>query len=71
MRRDPLALGVSQVAGSYYLSSALAVFSAAYPGVDVDIEINDSYVVCEQVLAGVLEFGLVESPPQASSAARG
>ena len=59
-----LALGVSQVAGSYYLSSALAVFSAAYPGVDVDIEINDSYVVCEQVLAGVLEFGLVESPPQ-------
>lgn len=58
-----LALGVSQVAGSYYLSSVLADFSAAYPGVEVDIEINASDVVCEQVLAGVLEFGFVDGLP--------
>lgn len=59
-----LTLGVSQVAGSYYLSSTLADFSAAYPGVAVDIEINTSYEVCDQVLAGVLEFGLVDDPPR-------
>lgn len=61
-----LALGVTQVAGSYYLSSALAAFSAAYPGVAVDIEIYASYEICDQVLAGVLEFGLVDGPPPRS-----
>jgi DNA-binding transcriptional LysR family regulator len=57
-----LAMGASQVAGSYYLSSTLAAFSAAHPGVAVDIEIAVSREVCDQVSAGILEFGLVDGP---------
>jgi DNA-binding transcriptional LysR family regulator len=57
-----LAMGASQVAGSYYLSPTLAAFSAAHPGVAVDIEIAVSREVCDQVSAGVLEFGLVDGP---------
>jgi DNA-binding transcriptional LysR family regulator len=57
-----LAIGASQVAGSFYLSRALAAFSAAHPGVAVDIEIAVSREVCDQVSAGILEFGLVDGP---------
>lgn len=57
-----LAIGSSQVAASYYLSSTLAAFSAAHPGVAVDVEIGVSREICDQVSAGIFEFGLVEGP---------
>jgi DNA-binding transcriptional LysR family regulator len=57
-----LAVGASQVAASYYLSSTLTAFSADYPGVAVDVEIGVGRDICDQVSAGVFEFGLVEGP---------
>ena len=55
-----LAVGASQVAASYYLSSTLAAFSGAFPEVAVDIKIGASRDICDQVSAGVFDFGLVE-----------
>ena len=57
-----LTVGASHVAGSYYLSSTLAAFSAAHPGVTVDVEIGASRDICDQVSAGVFECGLVDGP---------
>lgn len=50
-----LAVGATQVAASYYLSSALTAFSAAYPAIALDITIAATSDVCEQVACGVLE----------------
>ncbi|MDR0341594.1 MAG: LysR family transcriptional regulator [Nocardiopsaceae bacterium] len=57
-----LTMGASQIAASYYLSPALAAFSATYPAVAVDLAVAPSRTVCEQVSAGALEFGLVDGP---------
>lgn len=57
-----LAVGASQVAASYYLSSPLAEFSAAYPAIALDISIAAASEVCEQVACGLLECGVVDGP---------
>jgi DNA-binding transcriptional LysR family regulator len=57
-----LAVGASQVAAGYYLSSPLTAFSAAYPAIDLDITIAATSEVCEQVACGLLECGVVDGP---------
>lgn len=57
-----LAVGASQVAAGYYLSSPLTAFSAAYPAIDLDITVASTGDVCEQVACGLLECGVVDGP---------
>lgn len=58
-----LALGVTQVTGSYYLSPALTAFSAAHPSISVEIATGTSSDICHCVSAGMLDCGLVDGPP--------
>lgn len=57
-----VAVGASQVAANYYLSSALASFAAKHPSITVDIIVTDTPDTCEQVSSGRLECGLVDAP---------
>ena len=57
-----LAVGASQVAASYYLSSPLTRFSAAYPAIALDITIAATSEVCGQVACGLLECAVVDGP---------
>ncbi len=57
-----LALGATQVSGSYYLSPALTAFSAAHPSVSVDISTATSSDICDYVAGGLLDCALVDGP---------
>lgn len=57
-----LAVGATQVSGSYYLPPALTAFSAAHPSVSVDIATATSSEICDYVASGLLDCGLVDGP---------
>ena len=57
-----LAIGATQVSGSYYLSPALTAFNVAHPSVTVDIATATCSDICDYVAAGLLECGLVDGP---------
>ncbi len=56
-----LELGSSTGPGEVLLPPLLADFRAAHPDVAVSLVVSDTRTICEQVLAGELEFGIVGS----------
>ncbi|MGN6619825.1 MAG: LysR substrate-binding domain-containing protein [Sphingomonas sp.] len=58
--RGRLALVASQTIASYWLPRFLARFSAAHPGVAIELAIGNSKQVAEHVGAGAAELGFVE-----------
>ncbi|MBY8826869.1 LysR family transcriptional regulator [Hephaestia mangrovi] len=58
--RGRLALAASQTIAGYWLPRFLARFSAAHPGVAIDLAIGNSAQAAAQVLTGTAELGFVE-----------
>lgn len=58
--RGRLALVASQTIASYWLPPFLARFSAAHPGVAIDVAIGNTAQAAERVRSGVAELGFVE-----------
>ncbi len=56
-----LRLAASTTAGNYLLPKALGTFHARFPGVELALEIKNSQDVCEDVLQGRVELGVIES----------
>src|SRR5438309_2374744 len=54
-----LTVCASTVPGEYLLPRLIAEFHAKYRGVSVELQISDSKVVCNKVLAGTSELGFV------------
>lgn len=60
--RGSLEIGASQVTANYYLSRALAAFTARHPVIKVNIRVSDTQNVCEKLASGELHCGLVDAP---------
>src|SRR5690242_8521989 len=58
--RGRLALAASQTIAGYWLPRFLARFSAAHPGVAIDLSIGNSAQAAAQVRTGAAELGFVE-----------
>lgn len=54
-----LTVGASTIPGEYLLPPLLGAFHQRYPGIELQVDISDSRIVCEQVAAGQLEVGFV------------
>lgn len=67
LRRGTLTIGASTTIGAYLLPDALVRFRAAYPGVLVRLEVANSGVIAQQLLAGAIDLGLVEGTPDAAA----
>jgi DNA-binding transcriptional LysR family regulator len=59
-----LELGASPTAASCYLPALLTKFISAFPQVEIKITPASSPSVAEQVITGVLDCGLIESPTE-------
>jgi DNA-binding transcriptional LysR family regulator len=57
-----LAVGTSHHIGLHRLPPVLRAYAQKYPGVDLDLHFMDSEDVCEAVLRGTLELGIVTLP---------
>jgi DNA-binding transcriptional LysR family regulator len=68
--RGRLALVASQTIASYWLPRYLARFSAAHPGVEIDLTIGNTAGAAEHVLRGAAELGFVEGPVDDPALAR-
>jgi DNA-binding transcriptional LysR family regulator len=68
--RGRLVLVASQTIASYWLPRFLARFSAAHPGVTIDLAIANTAGAAEQVLSGAAELGFVEGPVDDPALAR-
>lgn len=60
LRRGRLAVFASQTIASYWLPRRLVDFHAAYPGVELAVEIGNTREATLAVLTGAAEIGLVE-----------
>ena len=58
--RGTLALVASQTIASYWLPPFLAAFSAAHPGITIDLAIGNSAQAADRVRTGAAELGFVE-----------
>jgi len=54
-----LVIGGSTIPANYFLPGVLAGFKARYPGVSIDLRVGDSSQICEQLLSGELDLGMV------------
>jgi DNA-binding transcriptional LysR family regulator len=68
--RGRLVLVASQTIASYWPPRFLARFSAAHPGVTIDLAIANTAGAAEQVLSGAAELGFVEGPVDDPALAR-
>lgn len=60
--RGSLEIGASQVTANYYLSRALASFTAKHPAISINIRVSDTQNTCEKVASGELHCGMVDGP---------
>lgn len=60
--RGTLRLGATLTIGEYLLPSVMGRFKAAYPRVDILLEVENTRRIVEQVATGMLDCGLVEGP---------
>jgi DNA-binding transcriptional LysR family regulator len=67
LERGTLTIGASQVTANYYLSRALAAFSAMHPVIEINLRVTDTRDICERVADGELQCGLVDAPLPSSS----
>lgn len=58
-----LHLGASPTCASYYLPPRLAEFAHEHPGIKLEVTVEPSADINRQVLAGALDCGLIEAPP--------
>lgn len=58
--RGSVTVGASEIAATYYLPSRIGEFATAHPGVNVGVVVADSDEVCQEVVAGRLECGLID-----------
>jgi DNA-binding transcriptional LysR family regulator len=59
MRQGEVAIGGSTIPGEFILPAAIAAFHQQHGNVVVRLAVEDSGQVCESVLAGTYEFGVV------------
>ena len=60
LQRGRLAIGASTTIGDYLLPSILVRFYARYPGIEIVLEIANTEVIQQKLLAGTLDLGLTE-----------
>ncbi|MBE7211824.1 MAG: LysR family transcriptional regulator [Gluconacetobacter diazotrophicus] len=60
LRRGRLAIRASQTIAGYWLPGRLVRFHAAYPAVDLAVEVGNTREVLQAVLDGTCELGIVE-----------
>ncbi|MFT8885541.1 MAG: LysR substrate-binding domain-containing protein [Acetobacter papayae] len=60
LKRGTLRVVASQTVASYWLPARLAAFHARYPGIAIELSIDNSEGAARRVLAGVAELGVVE-----------
>jgi DNA-binding transcriptional LysR family regulator len=59
LKSGKLAIGASATVGSYYLPQIFKVFRKRYPGIEIEMNLSNSYVVVEDVLALKADLGFV------------
>jgi DNA-binding transcriptional LysR family regulator len=62
LRRGEVVIGGSTIPGEFVLPAALAAFHRQHGDVVVRLAVEDSGQICERVLAGTYEFGIVGWP---------
>ncbi|WP_025860233.1 LysR family transcriptional regulator [Acetobacter papayae] len=60
LKRGTLRVVASQTVASYWLPARLAAFHARYPGIAIELSIDNSEGAARRVLDGVAELGVVE-----------
>jgi len=60
LKRGRLSIHASQTIASYWLPSRLVAFAAAYPGIQIDVDIGNTAEAAKAVAEGSAELGLVE-----------
>jgi DNA-binding transcriptional LysR family regulator len=59
LKSGKLSIGASATVGSYYLPKIFAVFGKKYPGIEIEMNVTNSYIVVEDVLAFKNDLGFV------------
>jgi len=59
LKSGKLTIGASATVGSYYLPKIFAVFGKKYPGIEIEMNVTNSYIVVEDVLAFKNDLGFV------------
>jgi len=59
LRAGRVAIGASQVVGSYLLPEVLAHFRTRYPGIEIDVRVEQTKRVVQMLVEGGLDVGLV------------
>ena len=60
LKRGHLKIGASLTIGNYLLPEILARFHARYPGVEVNVELDNTVVIQRKLLEGSLDLGFTE-----------
>ena len=59
LKSGKLTIGASATVGSYYLPKIFEVFGKKYPGIEIEMNLSNSYIVVEDVLALKNDLGFV------------
>ncbi|NIS62045.1 MAG: LysR family transcriptional regulator [Proteobacteria bacterium] len=59
LKTGKLSIGASATVGSYYLPKIFEVFGKKYPGIKIEMNLSNSYIVVEDVLALKNDLGFV------------
>lgn len=60
LRTGNIRIGASATIGTYLLPDIIADFKRAYPGVNIELVIENTHMVCEEILKNSVDFGFVE-----------
>lgn len=56
-------VGASGLAASHFLPAMLTEFMGAHPNINLSVSVSEADDVCQQVIAGDMECGLIDGPP--------
>ena len=60
LRTGNIRIGASATIGTYLLPDIIADFKREYPGVNIELVIENTHMVCEEILKNSVDFGFVE-----------
>lgn len=61
--KGKLKIGASLTIGEYLLPRFISYFTNKYPDIDVELSINNTYIICNNIKNLTLDIGLVEGSP--------
>jgi len=58
LKHGRIAVGSSNVMGTYYLPQIIKLYNDQYPGINIDLRLGNSAYVLQKVLEGVVDIGI-------------